>query len=312
MHRILRAAPVAALIMAMPAAAWTTIDLFPNIGPPSKTANGVYDPGFDPTPSLFVYGNNAVGAMLDGELTRGGSLATTPDAFNTSPDYKINYRDIIATEFPSYRGNMFPTGVFGGEKGNVWRVGVRIESSTPFTLDQFNTSYDYPYGTFAGSLADLLLYSYPEGGFAPSLAVGIYYGADGVRGTVDDVVCDSLTCDPMTQQLNLLAWRGRGFGDQWTLDDLNSLYGGDKRALLEDERLWFSGYYGGYDYPFRINQRFTLTDDAGAVLADKESLGVVTGVPEPASWAMLVAGFGLVGATMRRRAARAMATIAAD
>jgi hypothetical protein len=28
------------------------------------------------------------------------------------------------------------------------------------------------------------------------------------------------------------------------------------------------------------------------------------GVPEPASWAMLIAGFGLVGATMRRRSAR--------
>jgi hypothetical protein len=26
------------------------------------------------------------------------------------------------------------------------------------------------------------------------------------------------------------------------------------------------------------------------------------GVPEPASWAMLIAGFGLVGAAMRRRA----------
>ena len=29
---------------------------------------------------------------------------------------------------------------------------------------------------------------------------------------------------------------------------------------------------------------------------------VVPGVPEPASWAMMIAGFGLVGATMRRRA----------
>jgi hypothetical protein len=27
----------------------------------------------------------------------------------------------------------------------------------------------------------------------------------------------------------------------------------------------------------------------------------VGGVPEPSSWAMLIAGFGLVGATMRRR-----------
>ncbi len=31
----------------------------------------------------------------------------------------------------------------------------------------------------------------------------------------------------------------------------------------------------------------------------------VGGVPEPAAWAMLIAGFGLVGATMRRRSAAA-------
>ena len=30
-------------------------------------------------------------------------------------------------------------------------------------------------------------------------------------------------------------------------------------------------------------------------------IGAPAGVPEPASWAMLIAGFGLVGATMRRR-----------
>jgi len=33
-------------------------------------------------------------------------------------------------------------------------------------------------------------------------------------------------------------------------------------------------------------------------------------VPEPKSWAMLIAGFGLVGASMRRR--RSPAVVAAD
>jgi hypothetical protein len=36
----------------------------------------------------------------------------------------------------------------------------------------------------------------------------------------------------------------------------------------------------------------------------------VGGVPEPASWAMLIAGFGLTGAAMRRRAA-ALKSVAA-
>jgi PEP-CTERM motif len=34
---------------------------------------------------------------------------------------------------------------------------------------------------------------------------------------------------------------------------------------------------------------------------------IVAGVPEPATWAMMIAGFGLVGAGMRRRAARTAA-----
>jgi hypothetical protein len=33
--------------------------------------------------------------------------------------------------------------------------------------------------------------------------------------------------------------------------------------------------------------------------------GSIGAVPEPASWAMLIAGFGLVGAAQRRRVARA-------
>lgn len=31
----------------------------------------------------------------------------------------------------------------------------------------------------------------------------------------------------------------------------------------------------------------------------------ITGVPEPSSWAMLIIGFGLTGAVMRRRAVQA-------
>ncbi|OYW83985.1 MAG: hypothetical protein B7Z20_11720 [Sphingobium sp. 32-64-5] len=44
----------------------------------------------------------------------------------------------------------------------------------------------------------------------------------------------------------------------------------------------------------------------GAAYFDNVSLGAsgsVGGVPEPASWALLIAGFGLTGAAMRRRRA---------
>jgi hypothetical protein len=44
-------------------------------------------------------------------------------------------------------------------------------------------------------------------------------------------------------------------------------------------------------------------NDAGLAI-DNFSLNATTAVPEPASWAMLIAGFGLVGAAARRRRAR--------
>ncbi len=51
--------------------------------------------------------------------------------------------------------------------------------------------------------------------------------------------------------------------------------------------------------PHFSRQGFTLTDFFGQSIQVFDAANV----PEPASWALLVAGFGLVGAVMRRRAA---------
>jgi hypothetical protein len=51
-----------------------------------------------------------------------------------------------------------------------------------------------------------------------------------------------------------------------------------------------------------------VTVNAGNWLVDNrfiDSLAAPAGVPEPASWALMIAGFGLMGATLRRRAAAA-------
>ncbi|RYD23268.1 MAG: PEP-CTERM sorting domain-containing protein [Lysobacteraceae bacterium] len=39
------------------------------------------------------------------------------------------------------------------------------------------------------------------------------------------------------------------------------------------------------------------------------SIGVTAAVPEPASWAMMIVGFGAVGATMRRRKGKVATTV---
>jgi PEP-CTERM motif len=45
------------------------------------------------------------------------------------------------------------------------------------------------------------------------------------------------------------------------------------------------------------------TTQSGGFAIDNLTIGAAGAVPEPASWAMLIAGFGLVGATARRRRA---------
>lgn len=61
----------------------------------------------------------------------------------------------------------------------------------------------------------------------------------------------------------------------------------------------FSSYFAGGGY-FKQIEFSGLPD--GYVAIDNFDVDVIAGgVPEPASWAMLIAGFGLVGAGMRRR-----------
>ncbi len=247
--------------------------------------------------------------MLDNELNRGGSINDTPSAFNTLPDHKVKYTDIVATQFPSWRLNFNPTGAFAGEQGTWYRVGLRVESDTPFTLDHLTASKEFPVGApfdqLSGTLPDLIRLYYPEQGFAPTLAEGIYYGADGIRGTADDVFCDSSTCDLDTQPLNLFVWRGFGVYEYWYGQDIQDYYGGDLAAFHEDERRYYGGldpWVGDHPIPFKFKFDYELTGAGGGVLAAKSFTAVITGVPEPTSWALLIAGFGLTGAAMRRRA----------
>lgn len=72
--------------------------------------------------------------------------------------------------------------------------------------------------------------------------------------------------------------------------------------------VWSTAYAGGdFDIPAGTYMTFEdLPDggdfnysDLGFVFTNVSVIG--TAVPEPASWAMMIAGFGLVGAAMRRR-----------
>ena len=50
--------------------------------------------------------------------------------------------------------------------------------------------------------------------------------------------------------------------------------------------------------------------DTSAAITAFHTTGIAAGVPEPASWALLIAGFGLTGAVLRRRRATTVRVLA--
>lgn len=71
---------------------------------------------------------------------------------------------------------------------------------------------------------------------------------------------------------------------------------------LDLPRLVFSTDIGSSDADLKVLARFTgLGGQAGRDAMASFSQANVAGVPEPANWAMLIAGFTLVGAAARRR-----------
>lgn len=89
-------------------------------------------------------------------------------------------------------------------------------------------------------------------------------------------------------------------GDHWYSDQSLNIDGVN--------HVWSTDYEGGdFDIPAGTYMTFEDLPDGGDF--NYQDLGFVftnvsvigTAVPEPASWAMMIAGFGLVGAAMRRR-----------
>jgi hypothetical protein len=63
-----------------------------------------------------------------------------------------------------------------------------------------------------------------------------------------------------------------------------------------------------HDTIFDTGMAFAGITIAGTAVPDDDGDGSVGAVPEPAAWALLIAGFGMTGATMRRRRSRLLAS----
>jgi hypothetical protein len=98
-------------------------------------------------------------------------------------------------------------------------------------------------------------------------------------------------------------------GDTYTLagdvNGVSSFYAGtaDIRSTGSYGPYWLSAAYSKFStYVGPGTYTFDVTGDGVGGIPAGLGLRLDSSVPEPASWVMLIAGFGLVGAAMRRRA----------
>jgi hypothetical protein len=91
----------------------------------------------------------------------------------------------------------------------------------------------------------------------------------------------------------------------WSLADIN--VAGSSASFFGDVVNSFSLVFGSFavNNSLYSNNTIALTDDTGfrACNGCVSLTSGVAAVPEPAAWVLMIAGFGLVGSAMRRRAA---------
>lgn len=209
----------------------------------------------------------------------------------------IGYGNLIATNFNSWQGSANPGAGFAAELGNRIHYGLAINGNgTAFSISQLSFAFD---GNGAGDVFDIDFgpgYEYSpydgSGGY-----VGILRGTDGQLGTSDDVF---ITSGPSTQLVDALIGRGTGMADAvycGAVADTSGPCGAANQSYIDNEIAALQGIgFSSLTGTYRL-----LTPTGGSFSSGAATVNFVAGVPEPATWAMMILGFGIVGGAMRRK-----------
>lgn len=201
---------------------------------------------------------------------------------------------------------------FNGTQGAGNFFYGKLVGST-FTRSTACGNIDFPMASCLGSG------SYPYFGVAAS--AGPFFGAT--------LPTDRLLTHTSTEALSLIVWRAPGAGE-YRIDGLFSLHHPDRQL---GNGIGVTGYFQAAgqaaltvprfvlntaEATVSVTRTFAANDFYGFVLDDNglnaydlsganmtaTFMPSVGGVPEPATWAMLITGFGLVGSAARRTRVR--------
>jgi hypothetical protein len=267
------AAAVAATLIAGAAHA-VTITVTPSLAPNA----------FGPA-SFGPWTSNAVNALYNGQSSAG--TPGTPTFYLAQSN--VEAKDLVVTNFPSWMGQADPATAFGAaygaEGGNRGHFGlVILGEGQQFSISELSFTGT---STDPGHLLNFALDGYD---YSTSY-VGVLAGGDGTVGTGDDVF---VTSGPSTQLVDALFGRGSG-------NAIEGLCTGCTVAQQQAAIDAAAASFGGA--PFQFTGEYQLRAVTGALVAEGSGSFNVAGVPEPSAWALMLIGFGGLGAALRRRRA---------
>ena len=285
------AAALSAGLAATSTHAASSVQLFTSFSPtrlpcvPGDTCLPSPNQGYEAiSPSFATYEANVIQGLEDGGVATG--VQGTPSAFTPTAQTSFSYVDTLATSFNSWMGNLNPSPPYQNEYGTYVRTSGLVKSSQAFTLADVYQSYTDPYGPIApDSFADL------EGGQFGGDVFGLSYGADGVKGGGDDVFYDAVNPGSASTLINELYYFGYAQEDSFCPQICTIESGGPQ------------GVFPGYEQyitslqPYNFAETVTLAPN-GVTEATATLNGSIS-VPEPAAWALMIVGFGLVGSSSR-------------
>ena len=221
---------------------------------------------------------NAITGLHDGLSSYGDP--SLPTHFQSVTNVRSD--QVVVTGFPSWMGQADPASVFGAayanELGNRMHFGARIDGEgSQISISQlaFSATSTDPYNALA--------FAFGLGAFTYNLGYqGVLKGGDGVLWTNDDTF---ITGGVNTQLADGLVMRGPG--NSFAAYCPGCTVEQQQAAILDVAR------YPGTDFQFTGN--YTLGGASGSGTFN------IAPVPEPATWALMLLGFGGAGAMLRRR-----------